>query len=133
MNEEIALEIYKTANGHCPFETWLNKLSRDNRSKIRNRLDRVCFGNFGDCKSIKGAHGLYEMRFHFSAGYRIYFGKLKNKIIILLNAGKKDGQSKDIKKSKIYWMDYLENEGGDRKSTRLNSSHIPLSRMPSSA
>ena len=47
MNEEIVLEIYKTANGHCPFETWLNKLSRDNRSKIRNRLDRVCFGKNG--------------------------------------------------------------------------------------
>lgn len=111
MQEEIIIEIYKNAKGQCPFETWLNKLSRDNRSKIRNRLDRIYFGNFGDCKRIKGVQGLHEMRFHFSAGYRIYFGKLKNKIIILLNAGKKDSQSKDIKKSNIYWMDYLENEG----------------------
>ncbi len=39
--------------------------------------------------------------------------RLKNRIIILLHAGKKDNQSKDIKKSKIYWMDYLENEGGE--------------------
>nr|WP_232049375.1 addiction module killer protein [Rickettsia asiatica] len=42
---------------------------------------------------------LYELRFFFGKGYRIYFTEKDNKIILLLNAGNKDMQGKDIKKA----------------------------------
>ncbi|ABE05161.1 type II toxin-antitoxin system RelE/ParE family toxin [Rickettsia bellii] len=48
-------------------------------------------------KNIQGK--LYELRFFFSRGYRIYFTEKNNEIILLLNAGDKDTQSKDIKKA----------------------------------
>ena len=63
-------------------------------------------GNFGDCKRIKGEKNLFEIRIHMSPGYRIYFGKYGAKVILLLCAGDKSGQGRDIQKAKKYWKEY---------------------------
>jgi putative addiction module killer protein len=70
-------------------------------------LARIRIGNFGDCETIQGKRGLYEMRIHFGSGYRIYFGKYKERIILLLIGGDKSTQKKDIKKAEQYWLCYL--------------------------
>lgn len=64
-------------------------------------------GNLGDFKSV--GNGVYELRFDFGPGYRIYFGfdKKKNKLIILLAGGSKRTQVKDITKAKQYWREHL--------------------------
>lgn len=74
---------------------------------ITTRLSRVAQGNFGDVKSIGG--GLSELRIHYGAGYRIYYIMRGREIIILLCAGGKSDQKKDIKKAKILAEEY-ENE-----------------------
>jgi putative addiction module killer protein len=47
-----------------------------------------------------------ELRLHFGAGYRIYFTKTENVIIVLLGGGDKSTQQKDIKKAKQLWRQY---------------------------
>ena len=48
------------------------------------------------------------MRIFFGPGYRVYFGKQKNKIIVLLCGGQKGSQKRDIEKAQKYWKKYKE-------------------------
>lgn len=59
---------------------------------------------YGDCKNL--GNGVCELRFRFGSGYRIYFAKEEEKLILLLCAGDKSTQTKDIEKAKQYWTDY---------------------------
>lgn len=91
------------------------------RGTIRVRINRLRLGNFGDCKTIKGATGLYEFRVHLGAGYRVYFGKEKDTLIIILCGGDKASQEKDIEKAKEYWRLYKDSlkKGKYGKSKKL--------------
>lgn len=108
MKEEFLIEVYQQDNGAFPFIQWENKLSAKERAIITTRLARLRQGNFGDCKSIKGkgAEGLYELRIHFGPGYRIYYGLVGKKIVLILSGGEKKSQDKDIAKVKLFWKDY---------------------------
>ena len=78
------------------FAKWLNGL-RDIHAKARilARIERLILGNPGDIKLI--GKGVSELRIHYGPGYRIYYKKQGQKIIILLAGGNKSTQSKDIK------------------------------------
>lgn len=104
MEEEIVIEYYEAANGKSPYLEWEEGLSRDLRAQIRKRLNRVRLGNFGDFDHIE--RGVYELRNHSGAGYRIYYGKQGKKIVILLCGGDKGTQKRDIEKAKKYWFEY---------------------------
>lgn len=108
--EQIKIEIYQELSGKQPYVSWENGLSRDVRAIITARLARIRAGNFGDCKACGS---IYEIRIHYGPGYRIYFGKKRKTVVILLCAGDKSTQKKDIKKAKIFWEDYL-NKGEKR-------------------
>lgn len=107
MNEEFQIDVYETAKGKLPYSEWENSLSARNRAIITTRLVRIRQGNLGDCKPIKGTHGVYEFRIDFGPGYRIYYGMKGKKIILLLCGGEKGTQNKDIQKAKTFWDDYL--------------------------
>lgn len=62
------------------------------------RLDRLKLGNFGDCKTLQ--EGVCELRLHYGPGIRIYYGKIGNKIILLLCGGDKSSQIRDALASK---------------------------------
>ncbi len=81
------------------FSRWLTKL-KDIQAKVSilRRIERVKEGNFGDYKSI-GAD-LSELRITTGPGYRIYYTKKDDEIVILLVGGDKSTQSKDIQKAK---------------------------------
>ncbi|MBF5058634.1 type II toxin-antitoxin system RelE/ParE family toxin [Candidatus Neptunochlamydia vexilliferae] len=85
---------------------------RFSNSSDYKRIARLEVGNFGDAKAIKGCRGLYELRIHIGPGYRIYFGRQGNIMVILLSGGKKGTQRQDILKAGEYWQDYLENNRG---------------------
>lgn len=99
------LRIYTTAEGRAPFSEWLDSL-RDQRGQalIEVRLDRVRFGNFGDCRHV--GSGIQELRIDFGPGYRVYFGIAGGTVVLLLCGGSKRTQSKDIAKAMVYWSDY---------------------------
>lgn len=94
--KEVKFFVDKNQKNHVA--NWLNKLDVKTRSRINLRLVRLEYGSYGDYKSL--ANKLYELRFFFANGYRIYFTEHNNKIIILLCAGVKDTQKKDIKLAK---------------------------------
>lgn len=88
-------EINKTAE----FEVWLNTI-RDpiTQGRLLARLRRVALGNLGDIAPISG--GIYEMREHFGAGWRMYYIQRRKVIVVMLGGGCKSTQSVDIKRVK---------------------------------
>lgn len=101
------IQFHRTSNRREPFPEWLESIrDRRTQTRIRKRLDQLEGGNFGDCQSV--GDGVYELRLHFGAGYRIYFGEIDNTIILLLCGGDKSSQTQDIEQAKIYWLEYKE-------------------------
>lgn len=98
------IELYQDVSGKEPFSEWVHSLSRAYRARIFARLDRVETGNLGDCKPI--GDGVCELRLHFGAGYRMYFGEIGSTMILLLCGGEKSSQEKDIQQAKAYWKHY---------------------------
>ena len=87
------------------FSKWLSKL-KDMKARIAiaRRIERMQHGNFGDVKSV--GTSLSELRITTGPGYRIYFTKKEEQIIILLVGGDKSTQTKDIEKAKKLLEEY---------------------------
>lgn len=92
-------------NGKCYIREWLNNLDQQIRARINNRISRLEYSIYGDYKYID--NGIYELRFFFGSGYRVYFTEESNKIIIVLCGGDKDSQQKDVKKAQELLREYL--------------------------
>jgi len=96
---------YVTKEEKIPFDEWMDSL-KDRRAKarIKIRLDRLIIGLFGDWKSV--GDGVFELRISEGQGYRVYYAKEGETIVLLLCGGNKSTQSADIKKAKQYLQDY---------------------------
>jgi putative addiction module killer protein len=104
------IDYYETDAGKRPFKEWLEGMKDVNgRAKIRIRLDRARLGNLGDHKHI-GA-GMWEFRIDYGPGYRVYYGKEGNRLLLLLIGGDKSSQSRDIEQAQGYWQDHLGRKG----------------------
>jgi putative addiction module killer protein len=91
------------------FQRWLARLKdRQARTRIIDRVERLCEGNFGDIRSLGG--GLFELRLDFGHAYRIYFTQRGRQIVLLLCGGDKSSQNADIRKAEI--LAEQETEGG---------------------
>lgn len=78
------------------FRKWRARLIDDRvRALIASRLDRLAYGHGGDVQSV--GQGISELRIHHGPGYRIYFQRNAGTIIVLLCAGDKSTQARDIK------------------------------------
>ena len=80
------------------FSCWLGGL-KDHRAKaaIVFRLRQVAAGHWGDVKSVGG--GVSELRWHIGPGYRVYFTRRGQQIVLLLAGGDKSSQTQDIAKA----------------------------------
>jgi putative addiction module killer protein len=77
------------------FTSWLAKLrDKQARSRIVSRITRLKHGHFGDSKSV--GDGVFELRFVFGPGYRVYFANQNDKVVLLLAGGDKSTQARDI-------------------------------------
>ncbi|EEE35260.1 probable addiction module killer protein [Rhodobacteraceae bacterium KLH11] len=83
----IALRVYETVDGKSPFDEWFDGLDPIAAAKVTTALARMEHGNFGDVKSI--GQGMSERRITFGPGYRIYFGRDGDELVILLCGGSK--------------------------------------------
>ncbi len=111
----LEIIIYNTYIKKEPFTEWLLDLDTTTRAIVVTRLKRLNLGNFGDCKKLQNILGVWELRIDYGAGYRVYFGKESNKIIILLVGGDKGSQTRDIIKAQRYWLDYKGQKDGTKK------------------
>ena len=91
-------------NSTKTFNKWLGRLKDAKvKNKVLARLARLENGNFGDCKQLNS--GLFELRFFFAGGLRIYYSIQGDKIVLLLTGGNKSSQSKDIETTKNILQD----------------------------
>ena len=89
------IEVRQTA----VFAKWLSGLrDRVARARIAVRIDRMALGNPGDVKPV-GA-GVSEMRIDHGSGYRVYFARRGNVVVLLLCGGDKKSQTRDIAAAK---------------------------------
>ena len=105
MESRIQVKLLATDEGKIPFLEWYGSL-RDKVTKlrIRGRLDRLELCNFGDTQSV--GEGVYELRLHFGSGYRVYFARVENYLVILIGGGDKSSQQRDITKAQEIWKRY---------------------------
>ena len=88
-----------------PFTEWLQSIDdKRSQAKVRVRLRRLEAGLFGDCTSV--GEGVLELREHYGTGYRVYFGRHGNTVVILLCGGTKQSQEGDIRLAQEYWADW---------------------------
>ena len=95
-----------TAEERNPFREWLGRLDRSVRARIQARIYRFETGNLGDHKSV--GEGVHEARMSFGPGYRVYFGREGDELVLLLLGGDKGTQGKDIRQARVYWKAYQE-------------------------
>jgi putative addiction module killer protein len=80
------------------FDEWFLKLKDTTiKNRLLSRIDRVKNGNFGDFKPLEA--GLFELRFFFGDGFRIYYTIQNRQIVFLLTGGDKATQQNDIEKA----------------------------------
>ena len=81
------------------FDSWLNGLKdRTTRLRLSRRLDKAQRGNLGDVNPV--GDGVCEMREHFGPGWRMYYAKRGDTLIVMLGGGDKGSQEADIAKAK---------------------------------
>ena len=102
---EQEVRVYARSDGSAPFTEWLRKL-RDgtSRNRIRQRIARLRLGNFGDVRSV--GDGVHELRAHSGPGFRVFFGRAGEAVVIVLCGGDKGSQERDIEVAKENWRDY---------------------------
>ena len=102
----VTIREYLDPKGRSPFAKWFRSLNAPAAAKVTTVLVRIEQGNFSNSKGV-GA-GVYESRIDFGPGYRIYFGKDGETVVILLGGGTKKRQNENILAARRCWNDYKE-------------------------
>ena len=103
---------YLDRGGHSPFGAWSDRLNKEAAAKVAAALARIQQGNFSSAKGV-GA-GVFEYRIDFGPGYRIYFGKDGERLVILVGGGTKKRQQDDIATALARWQDYKQRKATGR-------------------
>lgn len=97
-------------NGEEPVYKWLKSLDKSYKNKVINRLAKIEEqGYFGNHKYLRD--DISELKFDFGKGYRIYYSEIDSVIILLVNAGDKKQQSKDIETAIKYLKQWRQSHG----------------------
>ena len=100
----IAVREYVDREGRSPYARWFNRLNARAAAKVATALVRLEQGNFSGVKGVGG--GVLEHRIDFGPGYRIYFGRDGEALIVLLGGGIKACQRQDVDAAQGNWRDY---------------------------
>jgi putative addiction module killer protein len=103
---------YADDSGRSPFARWFEELDARTAARVTTVLTRIGQGNFSNVKGVGG--GVLEYRLDFGPGYRIYFGKDGETLVILLAGGTKRRQQRDIADAHARWEDYKRRKRGER-------------------
>jgi putative addiction module killer protein len=100
---------YLDRSGSSPFERWFSRIDARAASKVTIALTRMAQGNLSNVKSV--GSGVMEYRLDHGPGYRVYFGRDGDRLIVLLVGGTKQRQQNDIETAQVYWQDYKSRKG----------------------
>ena len=100
----IEIREYVDETGKSPFARWHDRLDPRAAAKVTTALYRLEQGNFSNTKGI--GSGILEYKIDFGPGYRIYFGRDGERLVIILGGGTKKRQQQDINAAKAYWQEY---------------------------
>jgi putative addiction module killer protein len=100
----IDVREYVDGNGWSPYADWFDRLNPHAAAKVTTALTRLAAGNFSNVKGV--GSGVFEYRIDFGPGYRVYFGKDGERLVILLGGGTKKRQQQDIGAATANWLDY---------------------------
>jgi putative addiction module killer protein len=106
------IRYYVAPGGLQPFAAWFAELEAVARAKVTRAIARLEQGNLSDVKSV--GEGVLEYRIDFGPGYRVYFGRDGEALVILLTGGTKKRQQRDIDAAHAYWRAYKESKRGRR-------------------
>jgi len=81
-----------------------NEARQHSECRAATAVARMEHGNLSNAKGVGG--GVFEYRIDFGPGYRVYFGKDGDTLIILLGGGTKKRQQKDIEAAQDLWREY---------------------------
>ncbi len=111
MWEVIQIEVleYLDLSGRSPFGRWFVALNAVAAARVTIALERLSQGNFSRVEGV-GA-GVFELKIDFGPGYRIYFAKDGERIVILLGGSTKKRQSPAIAAAQAAWADYKRRTG----------------------
>ena len=89
------------------FRRWRTRLKDERaRTLIAFRLDRLAYGHAGDAAPV--GDGIAELRIHYGPGYRVYFHRQGNTVVILLCGGDKGSQARDISAARRLLAEWME-------------------------
>ena len=100
----VDVREYLDAGGRSPYADWFDALNPQAAAKTTIAVARIGQGNFSNVKGV--GSGVYEYTINFGPGYRIYFGKDGDRLVILLGGGTKKRQERDIASAVALWQDY---------------------------
>ena len=100
----IEVREYVDSEGRSPFARWFDGLNARAAAKVVTALVRIEHGNLSNTKSV--GTGVSECRIDFGPGYRVYFGKDGDTLIILLGGGTKKRQQRDMEAARAFWLEY---------------------------
>jgi putative addiction module killer protein len=100
----VEIRYYVDEDGRAPFTDWAERLDVFASAQIARALRRMAMGNFSNAKGV--GEGVLEFRIDFGPGYRIYFGRDGDTLVILLTGGTKKRQQQDIMAARAFWRDY---------------------------
>jgi len=96
---------YKLPGGHEPARDFIAGLPDPvGRRAFLRRLIQIESGLLGDHRPLGG--GLWEFRLHVGPGYRLYAGRLSEGSFVLLAAGPKGRQVRDIVRARLFWRTF---------------------------
>ena len=105
----IEVREFTDHRGRSPFAGWFATLDRHAAIKVTTAVERLGDGNWSNVKSVGG--GVLEFRIHAGPGYRIYFGRDGDTLVLLLGGGTKRRQSADIAAAQNRWASYTRRSG----------------------
>lgn len=101
---------YETEDRRSPFAEWFDDLDATAAAKVTTALTRLGQGNTSNVKGV--GSGVFELKIDFGPGYRVYFGKDGQELVILLGGGTKKKQQRDIGNAQDCWQDYKDRKKG---------------------
>jgi putative addiction module killer protein len=108
--QEINIREFLDDSGRSPFGRWFEGLNAAAAARVTVALTRLGRGNFSNVEGV--GRGVYELKIDFGPGYRVYFGKDGDRIVILLGGSSKKRQGVAIAVAHAAWTDYKRRKGG---------------------